>query len=215
MCVLKVIEFWCCLYIHNLGLKLYIFISWLFTNFKSQANETGKQAAFWNTADTTFLPSVKQKGRMTRELLGWIIMGEKNKFAWFVVWELAWTEAAEVYLNAISFCILAYAKNQTGPTFSDGTSLHGKGLCFESVTFYRNIMLSAILLMQHGTLSVTDLGSFLSVPMLASRQPAERLVQLFDGVFQGPTTSCLPDMETLISAQYSYHPEVAGDSWLL
>lgn len=171
-----------------------------------------KQTALWYTADTTFLPSVKQKGRMTRELLGWIIMGGKDEFAWFVVRELAWTEAAEVYLNAISFCILAYAKSQIGPTFSDGTSLHGKGLCFKNVTFYRNIMLSAILLTQHGTLSVTDLGSFLSVSMLAPRQPAKRLVWLFDGVFQRPTTSCLPDLETQISAQYSYHPEVAGDS---
>lgn len=88
----------------------------------------------------------------------------------------------------------------------------GKGLCFGSVTFYGNILLSAILLMQHGTLSVTDLGSFLSAAVLAPRQPANRLVQLFDGGFQGPTTSGLPDLETLIPAQHSCHPEVAGDS---
>lgn len=79
----------------------------------------------------------------------------------------------------------------------------GKGLCFESVTFYGNILLSAILLMQHGTLSMTDLGSFLSAPMLARRHPAKRLVQLFDGGFQGLTASGLPDLETQIPAQHS------------
>jgi len=72
----------------------------------------------------------------------------------------------------------------------------GKGLCFESVTFYGNILLSAIPLMQHGTLSMTDLGSFLSSSMLALQQAAKRLVQLFDRGFEGPTTSGLPDLET-------------------
>lgn len=91
----------------------------------------------------------------------------------------------------------------------------GKGLCFGSVTFYGNILLSAILLMQRGTLSMTGLGSFLSAPVLAPRQPAKVLVQLFEVGFQGPTTSGLPDSQTLIPAQHSYQPELAGDSSVL
>lgn len=54
----------------------------------------------------------------------------------------------------------------------------GKGLCFGSVTFYGNIFLPANLLVQYGTLSMTDLGSFLSAPTLAARQPAWMMVQL-------------------------------------
>lgn len=139
-----------------------------------------------------FLPSVKQKGEMTRELSGWIIAGEKAEFAWFVAWELAWTEAAEIYLKCNEFLYLRVCQeSKWSNIFLMEHFSTGKVWWSENITFYGKILLSAILLMQHGTLSMTDLASFLS------QQLPRRLVLLFDfGSFQGSAVSGLTDSKS-------------------
>lgn len=139
------------------------------------------------------------KGEMTRELAGWIITGEKAEFAWFVVWELAWAEAAEIYLkcNEVLYLRVCQESKWSNIFLMEHYST-GKVLCFENITFYGNIWLSAILLMQHGTLSMTDLASFVS------QQLPKRLGLLFDfGGFQGSAISGLTDSKILIPAQHS------------
>lgn len=133
----------------------------IFYEFQVPGQWNEKQTASWCTANTPFLPSVKQKGEMTRELSGWIITGEKTEFAWFVAWELAWAETAEIYLKCNEFLYLRVCQeSKWSNIFLMEHFSTGKVLCFENITFYGNILLSAILLMQHGTLSMPDLASF-------------------------------------------------------
>lgn len=176
---------------------IYIYIM-TFYEFQVPGQWNWKQTASWCTANMPFLPSMKQKGEMTRELSGWVITGEKAKFAWFVAWELAWAEAAEIYLkrNEILYLRVCQESKWSNIFLMEHLST-GKVLCFENITSYGNILLSAILLMQHGALSMTDLASFLS------QQLPRRLVLLFDfGGFQGSTTSGLTDLITLIPVQH-------------
>lgn len=181
----------------TLGLKLYIYLDhdflWISSCWEMEIEENGILVCCKHALSSFS----EAKGEMTREFSGWIITGEKAQFAWFVAWELAWAEAAEIYLKCNQFLYLRIRQeSKWSNIFLMEHFSTGKVLWFENITFYGKIFLSAILLIQHGTLSMTDLARLLS------QQLPRRLALLFGfGGFQGSAISGLTDSKTLIPAQ--------------
>lgn len=187
MCILKVIDFWGCLYMLTLGLKLY-YDFLLISSSRAMKIESNSILVCCKHALSSFSEA---KGWNDRRIIRLDNYWRKGWVCLICCLRVGKAETDEIYVKCNEFLYLrACQESKCSNIFLIEHFSTGKVLWFENITFYGNILLSAILLMQHGTLSMSDLASFLS------QQLPRRLVRLCDfGGFQGSIT-LIPDQHS-------------------